>query len=168
MPDPAKSAADSPKALAARLRMATAHAHTADAERAEARADLLTEQAARLRAEAHTARVHAEAVTAYASVAEVRRFCHLTIAATSRVQAREQAEDTLKVLDAIVGTDPLPGDSAWGTVWLEGNWRYLTSKMSTPEREHAADAVARWSAALHADDPDIEPAEPDGLRWWRQ
>lgn len=61
-----------------------------------------------------------------------------------------------------------PGDEAWGSVWLHGNWRFLTSKMSTPERELAADAVARWSAALNADDEDLEGGEPEGLRWWRE
>jgi hypothetical protein len=57
--------------------------------------------------------------------------------------------------------DPV-NDEAWGSVWLHGNWRYLTSRMTTPEREHAADAVARWCAQ----DPD-DPSEPTGLRWWR-
>lgn len=149
------------------LRMAQRHAHTADAERAETQANLLEAQAHAAHADARAARSHAEAVNARAAVAEVRRLCDLTISASARVQAIDQARDTLAVLDSITGADQLPGDGAWGTVWLEGNWRWLTKKMSTPEREHAADAVARWSAALNAQDSDLESGEPDGLRWWR-
>lgn len=159
--------ADELTRLKARLRLAQQHAHRTDAERAETEARLHTEQAARLRAEARTARTHAEAVATQAAVAEVRRLCDLTIAASVRVDAVHQAHDTLAVIDAITGTDPLPGDAAWGSVWLHGNWKWLTKNMTTPDREHAADAVARWSAALAKNDGDLERAEPDGLRWWR-
>jgi hypothetical protein len=62
----------------------------------------------------------------------------------------------------------LVADGAWGTVWLHGKWRYLTSQMTTAEREHAADAVARWSAMLAAEDNDPDRSEPEGLRWWRE
>lgn len=58
-------------------------------------------------------------------------------------------------------------DDAWGTVWLHGNWPWLTKCMTTPEREYAADCVARWSARLAEIDGDLERGEPDGLRWWR-
>lgn len=147
--------------------LAQQQAHRTDAERAETEARLHEEQAARLRAEARTARVHAQAVTTEAALAEVRRLCDLTIAASVRVDAVDQARDTLAVIDAVTGTAQLPGDAAWGSVWLHGNWRYLTKNMTTPEREHAADAVARWSAALHTEDEDLEAGEPEGLRWWR-
>lgn len=73
------------KSLRAQLRLAQQHAHRTDAERAETEARLHEEQAARLRAEARTARVHAEAVTPQAAVAEVRRLCNLTISASVRV-----------------------------------------------------------------------------------
>jgi hypothetical protein len=106
-------------------------------------------------------------VNAQAAVAEVRRLCDLTITSSVRVDAVAQARDTVAIIDSCMAGETVPGDAAWGTVWLHGNWRYLTSKMTTAERETAADAVSRWSAALHADDPDIELGEPDGLRWWR-
>lgn len=159
--------ADELTRLKAQLRLARQHAHRTDAERAETEARLYTEQAARLRAEARTARVHADAVTTLAAVAEVRRLCDLTISASVRVDAVHQACDTLALLDSITGSGPLPGDAAWGSVWLHGNWRYLTKNMTTQDRERAADAVARWSAALNANDPDIEDGQLEGLRWWR-
>lgn len=59
-------------------------------------------------------------------------------------------------------------DAAWGSVWLHGKWSWLTKNMSTEQREYAADCVARWSAALNADDPNLEVGEPEGLRWWRE
>jgi len=157
------------KRLAARLRMAQQHAHTADAERAEAAARLHEVQAELERANARAARTHAESVNIKAAVTEVRRLCDLTIAASVRVQAVEQARDTLAVVDACMDeTKALPGDEAWGAVWLHANWRYLTSQMTTPEREHAADAVARWSARLDEFDGAGREGEPDGLRWWRE
>jgi len=146
----------------AELRVAQQHAHRADAERAEMEARLHTEQAATARATARAARAHAEAVTAQAAVAAVRRLCDLTIAASHRVQAIDQAQDTLAVINSITEGQPLPGDAAWHSVWLHGNWRYLTKNMTTPEREHAADAVARYSAHLEPDEPEIAD-----LRWWR-
>lgn len=155
------------KSLRTHLRVAQQHAHRTDAERAETEALLHTEKAARLRAEARTARVHAEAVTTQAAVAAVRRLCDLTISASVRVDAVHQARDTLAVIDSVTGGQPLPGDAAWGSVWLHGNWQWLTKNMTTPEREHAADAVARWSAALNAEDEDLEGGELEGLRWWR-
>ena len=153
--------------MGARLRLAQQHAHTADAERAEAVAELLEARAMLERANARAARTHAEAVNAQAAVAEVRRQCQLTIDASVRVQAVEQARDTLAVVDRCMAGATTPGDDAWGTVWLHGNWPWLTGRMSTPEREHAADAVARWSARLAEEDGDLERGEPDGLRWWR-
>ncbi|MFJ4473189.1 hypothetical protein ACIP2X_37645 [Streptomyces sp. NPDC089424] len=149
------------------LRLAQQHAHRTDAERAEMEARLHTQQAETARAHARTARTHAEAVSTQAALTEVRRFCQTTVDGSVRVQAVEQARDTLAVIDAITGNDPLPGDAAWHSVWLHGNWRYLTKQMSTPEREHAADAVARYSVHLNAEDPDLE-AEVTDLRWWRE
>ena len=160
---------ESVERLNAELRIANRHAHTTDAERAEAMAQLHRVQADLERANARAARAHAAAVDAEAAVAAVRRLCDLTISASVRVQAVEQARDTLAVIDSCMdGNGALPGDAAWGSVWLHGDWRYLTRQMTTEQREWAADAVARWRMALYADDPDIEPDEPDGLRWWRE
>jgi hypothetical protein len=58
--------------------------------------------------------------------------------------------------------------SAWGTVWLCGNWRSLTRQMDSEAREIAASGVLRW---MHdVDDTDGRPhrLEPDELRWWRE
>lgn len=66
----------------------------------------------------------------------------------------------------------LAGDTvengAWHTVWLEGKWRWITSRMTTPQREYAADCVAAYSRHLAAWDAEPERDEPEGLRWWRE
>lgn len=61
---------------------------------------------------------------------------------------------------------PPPGDDAWGSVWLHGNWRFLTRQMDTPAREHAAAAVLRWMHALDSFDGRPPRDEPEELRWW--
>lgn len=87
--------------LRAELGTATRHAHTVDAERAETEAALLIAQAEVQRARAREARARAEAVTAQAALDAVRRLCNLTIDASVRAQAIEQARDTLTVIDRI-------------------------------------------------------------------
>ncbi|WP_416520086.1 hypothetical protein [Streptomyces achromogenes] len=59
-------------------------------------------------------------------------------------------------------------NGAWHAVWLEGAWRWITSRMSTPEREYAADCVAAYDRYLAAVDGELERGEPAGLRWWRE
>lgn len=55
---------------------------------------------------------------------------------------------------------------AWSSVWLHGNWYWLTRCMTTEEREHAAAAVERsWSAA-EADDPGLDHAASRKRLWW--
>jgi tRNA-dihydrouridine synthase len=150
------------KALRTHLRIARQHAHTTDAERAEMEARLHESKAETARAHARAARSHAEAALAYAALAEVRRLCNLTIAESVRTPAIAQARDTLTAIDSVTEGQPLPDDAAWHSVWLHGNWRHLTKNMTTPEREHAADAVARYSAHVEPDEPAIAD-----LRWWR-
>lgn len=58
-------------------------------------------------------------------------------------------------------------DGAMHSVWLHGDWRWLTRNMTTPQREYAADAVQRYSFRLGEGDGDWEPLSVDGLRWWR-
>lgn len=65
-------------------------------------------------------------------------------------------------------TEPTVADDAWGSVWLHGNWTWLTKNMTTSGREHAADAVARWNRRLAEVDGDPDRGEPEGLRWWRE
>ncbi len=58
--------------------------------------------------------------------------------------------------------EPDPIDQAMHTVWLEGNWRWATTKMTTQAREAAAAAVFRYHEYL---DPD-EPVSRDSVAWW--
>ncbi|WP_399553870.1 hypothetical protein OG473_39405 (plasmid) [Streptomyces anulatus] len=82
---------------------------------------------------------------------------------------------TIDVLDSIdeqESKDPCEGDTdengAWHSVWLHGKWESLTRRMSTAEREYAADRVASYSRHLAECDNDPERGEPTGLRWWRE
>lgn len=57
-------------------------------------------------------------------------------------------------------------DSAMHSIWLHGNWHWLTRNMTTEEREAAAAAVERsWAADTMADG---EPAPRVNLRWWAE
>lgn len=60
-----------------------------------------------------------------------------------------------------------PENGAWHTVWLEGKWRWITSRMTTPQREYAADRVAAYDWYLAHCDKELGRAEPEDLRWWR-
>jgi hypothetical protein len=57
------------------------------------------------------------------------------------------------------------------SVWLHGNWRFLTMKMTTEEREAAAAAVQRHTAARNAENAgavdDFGPIDDEHLRRWR-
>ena len=61
-----------------------------------------------------------------------------------------------------------PENGAWHTVWLEGKWRWVTSRMTTPQREYAADRVAAYDRYLAHCDSDLGRGELEGLRWWRE
>lgn len=150
------------------LRVARQHASRTDAELAKMEANFHTAKADAARANARAARTHAEGVAANAALSEVRRLCAMTIDGSVRVAAVDQARDTLAVIDSVMETTTFPGDAAWHSVWLHGDWRFLTKQMATTEREHAADAVARYDAYLATQDSDPDHVgEPDGLRWWR-
>lgn len=154
--------------------MANRHGSTADADRHEAQADLLTAQAELERARASAAREHARQAVQRAALRHLdevwkNRLADIPQDANTVLLLRELRADIRAVLDEAAADTPAgPEDGAWGTVWLEGKWRWLTSKMTTEEREYAADCVARWSARLAADDGDLERGEPDDLRWWRE
>lgn len=68
-----------------------------------------------------------------------------------------QVEHTLPLLDAVMHS-----------VWLHGNWRYLTKQMTTEEKEAAWAAVLRHDALTQ--DEDIERLDPNSpaWAWWRE
>lgn len=165
------------RTLESRLRFETAmanrHASTADAERAEAEAALLEARAEIQRMRAQAARAHAAQAVQRAAIRHLRevfkqRFMDAQTGITHRELILAVGADIKAVLDEVdADTAPSPEDDAWGTVWLHGKWSWLTKCMTTPQREYAADCVARWSARLAEDDGESERGEPDGLRWWR-
>lgn len=63
--------------------------------------------------------------------------------------------------------EPTDLDAAMHSVWLHGDWRWLTRSMTTEQREAAADAVQRYSDRLAAKDARSPSTELD-LRWWRE
>jgi hypothetical protein len=56
-------------------------------------------------------------------------------------------------------------DGAMHSVWLHGQWRWLTRNMTTDQREAAWASVKRHSAAIN--DPHTEPLSDDTGAWWR-
>jgi hypothetical protein len=151
------------------LAIARIHVANVEAEKVEVEALLLESRADNHRATGMAARSRASVVGLEYVLDQVRRLCQMTIQASMRVQAIEQAEDTLRVITeaaAAVGHTS-PGDAAWHSVWLHGHWRYITKQMTSSEREHAADAVARYDTVLAAADGEDGRGEPGGLRWWR-
>lgn len=58
-------------------------------------------------------------------------------------------------------------DGAMHSVWLHGDWRWLTQQMTTEEREAAADAVERHWAVVQDPPPIVTSDALRHLRWWR-
>lgn len=79
---------------------------------------------------------------------------------TRRAQAWMRTQDGDEGDDQSAASDL---DGAMHAVWLHGQWRWITQKMSTEEREAAVAAVVRYSRSIGEGKP---PLEPDGLRWW--
>jgi hypothetical protein len=160
--------------LRAELSLARRHAHTVDAERADLEAQLLRARAEIQVARAGAARTNAGAAAKTAALHHLedvwRRWYVDAHAGTPHRDFILGVGADIKAVieEAAEGGKPSTEDAAWGTVWLHGNWKWLTKNMTTPERELAADAVARWSAVLNAEDEDLEAGEPEGLRWWRE
>ncbi len=61
--------------------------------------------------------------------------------------------------------EPDPLDYAMHTVWLEGNWKWVTQKMTTEAREAAVAAVLRYDRALKDNDP-ADLLDRETLAWW--
>ena len=69
--------------------------------------------------------------------------------------------ELVKFNDQLVA-DSVVNEDAWGSVWLCGNWYWLTKNMTMPEREHAAECVESWSRRLNSG---VTP-DSEHLRWW--
>lgn len=67
-------------------------------------------------------------------------------------------------MSTAAGREATALDGAMHSVWLHGRWRWLTSNMTTDEREAAWEAVKRFNLAL---DPYDEPLSDDLGAWWR-
>jgi len=61
--------------------------------------------------------------------------------------------------------DPDPLDYAMFEVWINGNWRFLTSKMSQVAKEAALAAVLRHGEWLHQADGE-QPVTRESVAWW--
>jgi hypothetical protein len=72
-----------------------------------------------------------------------------------------------RTADQVAADSPVLRAGAWHSIWLHGNWRYLTQKMTTLEREYAANCVAEHAVLLASLDGRPGRDEPTDLRWWR-
>jgi hypothetical protein len=57
-------------------------------------------------------------------------------------------------------------DGAMFSVWLHGDWTWLTKKMTAEEREAAVEAVIRYSTVVRAGESGGEPVARETLAWW--
>jgi hypothetical protein len=78
---------------------------------------------------------------------------------------QERVAGRLALLDRDGLTQQI-ADSAWHSIWLHGDWRYLTMQMTTEEKEYVAAAVERDMAAAE-NYPEMTPQTRAELRWWR-
>lgn len=79
--------------------------------------------------------------------------------------SRETAEGLAR-RHAAATVEPGPLDYAMWTVYLEGNWRWVTEKMTTEAREAAVAAVLRYDAHLKRDEPAENLTDRSSLAWW--
>lgn len=83
-------------------------------------------------------------------ILDLTAAAHLRGIADGLERARDHQLAVAQAEPGVVTDDPI--DGAMHAFWLHGKWRWATSKMSPEEREAAADAVTRYSLALHAAD----------------
>lgn len=106
--------------------------------------------------------------TLLAQVAGQQRDLASTMAGVADLMAQLASSNDMleRVLTGFRGDEPTPLEAAMHSVWLHGNWRWLTQKMTTEQREAAADAVQRYSDWLSRDEVEQGSNVLD-LRWWR-
>jgi hypothetical protein len=51
------------------------------------------------------------------------------------------------------------------SLWLYIPWRFVTSQLTTPQKELFADALDAFHARANAEDPDLDAQPVD--RWWK-
>ncbi len=79
----------------------------------------------------------------------------------------QHADAVLTALATAQAVDPHTAtdlDEAMHTCWLEGNWRWMTGKMTTPAREAAVAAVLRYDRSMEKDPADW--LDRSTLAWW--
>jgi hypothetical protein len=123
-----------------------------------------------LRFTAEHRRVAAETATAWASNYPIPAWGLAEGAGAERLARNWGRAVAANVLEALAAapeggaTDPL--DEAMHTVWLEGNWTWLTRRMTTEAAEAAVAAVLRYDRAMKADDPEEDLLTRESLAWW--
>lgn len=78
----------------------------------------------------------------------------------------ERTRAQLRAAEAQVARERTAFEDILGSISLYIQWRYVTKRLTTPQKERFADAVEAWSARLHADEPDPHGSSTD--RWWRE
>ncbi len=59
-----------------------------------------------------------------------------------------------------------PLDHAMFTAWLHCDWRFVSSKMTTEEREAPVEAILRYDRELKAGEPDEDALTRESVAWW--
>lgn len=111
---------------------------------------------------------HAETLAAVARTHGVlgRELANIIDAVNTIVVRHERIASRLRGMSSDITGET---DGAWHSVWLHGNWRWLTKNMTTEQREAAADGVERyWKVLDDGTEDDASPETRAHLRWWRE
>lgn len=79
----------------------------------------------------------------------------------------QHADRVLTALATAQAVDPATAsdlDDAMHTCWIEGKWRWMTGRMTTPAREAAVAAVLRYDRSMEKDP--AEWLDRSSLAWW--
>lgn len=80
----------------------------------------------------------------------------------------DRVRRTMEALDVEPDEARRVENAAWASVYLHGEWRFLTQQMTAEEREAAARAVERDWKRMNADEPRQHDMASfrEALRWW--
>lgn len=78
---------------------------------------------------------------------------------------REAAEGVVAAEEARRGEASRAYEDLLASLWLYIPWRFVTSQLTTPQKELLADAIDASHARADAEDPDLDAYAVD--RWWQ-
>jgi hypothetical protein len=78
---------------------------------------------------------------------------------------RDFADDARAILDAAAPDLAQRYEDLLASIWLYVPWHWVTSQLTTPQKELWADAIDAGHARAAAEDPGLDPLPAE--RWWR-